>query len=426
MSGRRESQERILTRRGMLRGSSCGALVSLASLNPGLCRSTFADEPGEKTESLIESIQQEVIFPGRSTGVSWFHPRACLVPGAAEPEVLMTLQSISGSDVFGPVHWTHSTDQGKTWSAPQALTGLGRKSLGANSEVGVCDVVPEYHPQTKSVLAIGHNVYYASNVLARPQGKRWPVYTVRRPDLTWSEAQPIEWDNPKADEIFSCGCSQRLTRPNGDLVIPLTFGSRGIPHRSVTTALCDFDGKTIRIRKTGTVLENKVRRGLLEPSLSTFQGRDYLTIRAENGRGYVSTSEDGLKWHALKPWSWHETGEPLEMSTTQQHWLSHAEGLYLVYNRRTEENKDVIRWRAPLYIAKIDVPSLSLIRSTEKVVFPMLPGIGNDPKKVALMGNFHPVTVSPRESWVTVGENFPANQYRGNTLLARIHWKPSS
>ena len=45
-----------------------------------------------------------------------------------------------------------------------------------------------------------------------------------------------------------------------------------------------------------------------------------------------------------------------------------------------------------------------------------------DPENVALMGNFDVTNVSPTESWVTVGEWMPRSGYRGDVLLARIHW----
>jgi hypothetical protein len=46
----------------------------------------------------------------------------------------------------------------------------------------------------------------------------------------------------------------------------------------------------------------------------------------------------------------------------------------------------------------------------------------NDPDRVALMGNFHPINVSRDESWVTVGEWQPRNGNKGDLLLARIRW----
>jgi len=46
----------------------------------------------------------------------------------------------------------------------------------------------------------------------------------------------------------------------------------------------------------------------------------------------------------------------------------------------------------------------------------------NDADNVARMGNFHVTNVTPNESWVTVGECLPANRWRGDLLLGRIHW----
>ena len=38
----------------------------------------------------------------------------------------MTMQSITGSDVFGPVHWTRTDDGGRTWRDPLPIPALGR------------------------------------------------------------------------------------------------------------------------------------------------------------------------------------------------------------------------------------------------------------------------------------------------------------
>ena len=110
------------------------------------------------------------------------------------------------------------------------------------------------------------------------------------------------------------------------------------------------------------------------------------------------------------------------MSTTQQHWLTHSEALYLVYTRKDAQNAKVMRWRSPLWMAQVDPVTLRLKRSTERIVFPLVGDGVNDPNKVALMGNFHVTNVSPHESWVTVGEWQPRNQIHGDLLLARIRW----
>ena len=146
-----------------------------------------------------------------------------------------------------------------------------------------------------------------------------------------------------------------------------------------------------------------------------------MTIRAEDDRGYVTVSDDGLNWQLQRPWCW-DDGEPLTMSTTQQRWITHSHGLFLVYTRKAENNVNVMRWRAPLYIAQVDTKKLCLIRNSEQVVLPLIGDGINDAKHVARMGNFHTVNASPNESWVTVGETLPDDGWKGDTLLGRVFW----
>lgn len=370
---------------------------------------------------LIAEIQRQVIFNGRRTRTTWFHPRPCRLPAEPHPAVLMTLQTISGSDVFGHVHWTESRDLGKTFSSPQPIPGLGRRTIEPGYEEGVCDVVPEHHPPTNTVLAIGHNVYYRNGALAQPQGPRWPVYVVRDAKGNWSAPARLEWDDPRATQIYTCGCGQRWTLDDGHVLIPLSFAPRGKTNRSVTTVRAWFDGRRLEIREVGSVLDHRAGRGLLEPSLVRFGPRYYLTLRAEDQRGYVSTSDDGLHWDKPEPWCF-DDGQPLTMSTTQQHWVAHRDGLFLVYTRRDASNVNVFRWRAPLFIAQVDVASRRLRRDSEQVVLPLVgDGVG-EARRVARMGNFHTLNVTPEESWVTVGETLPADGWAGDTLLARVRW----
>jgi hypothetical protein len=93
-----------------------------------------------------------------------------------------------------------------------------------------------------------------------------------------------------------------------------------------------------------------------------------------------------------------------------------------VYTRKAADNVNVMRWRAPLYVARVDPQSLHLIRASERIVLPMRGDGVNDPEHVARMGNFATVNASASESWVTVGETLPAARWHGDTLLARIRW----
>ncbi|MBN2476587.1 MAG: exo-alpha-sialidase [Pirellulales bacterium] len=403
-------------RRGFLRRSvaAIGGAAAMPLAGP-------AERADDAVGGLVADIEREVVFHGRKTRTTWFHPRPCMVPASDGVEALMTLQTIGGSDYFGPVHYTISRDGARSWSEPQPIPGLGRRKLDAGYEVGVCDVVPEYHQPTQTVLAIGHNVYYRNGRLARPQRARWPVYVVRSADGTWSAPRRLKWDDLGGSAIYTCGCAQRVTLEGGDLLVPLSFAPQGRTHRSVATVRCAFDGQQLVVRKVGAELIGTAGRGLLEPSLAALDRRFYMTIRAEDNRGYVTVSDDALTWEPRRPWAW-EDGEPLTMSTTQQRWLVHSDSLLLVYTRKAEDNVNVFRWRSPLLMAEVDRRTLRLIRATERVVFPLVGDGVEDPDHVARMGNFHTVAATPAQSWVTVGETLPNDGWAGNTLLARVCW----
>ena len=56
------------------------------------------------------------------------------------------------------------------------------------------------------------------------------------------------------------------------------------------------------------------------------------------------------------------------------------------------------------------------------LVLPLVGDGVNSPDDVAYSGNFHPVNVTPDESWVTDGEMLPKRGYRGDLLLSRLRW----
>ena len=384
----------------------------------------MSPQPGK--DENIDSIERRILWENRDgKGETWFHPRACMVPHEAKtPEALMTLQWIRGSDYFGPVQYSQSFDLGKTWSDPAPVEPLGRVPVEEHDglQAGVCDVVPEYHPPTKSVLALGHVVFYrGARFSSNDQLARYPVYAVRREDGTWSDRKRLVWDDPRGSFIYTNNCGQRHVLPNGDILMAFSFGAQS-EHREVAGVRCKFDGEDLAIAEVGEPLSLKAGRGLLEPSITSFEDRIFLTIRAEDGHGYVAVSDDGLAYSPIEPWRF-DDGEALKMSTTQQHWLSHPRGLYLIYTRQDAINTNVIRWRSPLWIARVDPDKRCLIRETEQQLLPLIGDGVDDPDGVALMGNFHVTPVDDEQSWVTVGEWLPRRGARGNLLMAVIRWK---
>ena len=367
-----------LTRRDFLHSSLC----TLAAVSAAGTASVRAAE----SQSLIGSISKETLFRNRDgSGVTWFHPRGCMVPGAnGGATFLMNLQEIGGSDYFGPVHWCESNDRGKTWTKPAPIPALDRDPVKGHPglQAGVCDVTPQYHPQTGTVLALGHVVFYRGPRFAKgDQLARYPVYAVRDKAGQWSERKILKWDDSRGSEIYTNNCGQRFVMPNGDIMMSFTFGANKQP-RMVAGVRCAFDGSDLTIREVGPPLENKVGRGLLEPSITRFGNRFFMTIRAED--------------------------------------------LFLVYTRKDQTNANVIRWRSPLWVAQVDPEKLCLIRETEQIVLPLVGDGVNDPSQVALMGNFAVTNVSPEESCITVGEWMPRNKAKGDVLLGRIKWnKPN-
>jgi hypothetical protein len=379
----------------------------------------------------IETITKVVLRSNREgTGTTWFHPRCCLVATGRGNMVLMNMQPIGGSDYFGSVHWssfdlsqTLSSESIVGWTEPEPIAALGREPVDGHPGLmaAVCDVVPQFHPPSGTVLAMGHVVFYrGSRFASGDQLARYPVYAVRRKDGTWSARKNLKWDDPRGRFIYSNNCGQRIVMPNGDIMMSFTFGPEA-HNRMVAGVRCTFDGATLSVAKVGTPLVKNVKRGLLEPSVTRYGNRFYMTIRAEDEHGYVAVSADGVNYRDMVPWRW-DDGSALRMSTTQQHWLNHSNGLFLVYTREDATNANVIRWRAPLWIARVDPVRRCLLRQTERVVLPIVgDGVG-DPDGVALMGNFAVTHASPYESWVTVGEWMPKRNAKGALLLARIRW----
>jgi hypothetical protein len=401
------------------------AIAGLGGMT-GIVRRTFGEEPKtshSSSPSLIAGITHETIFPGRQTGMTWFQPRACMIPAGNEAEssqAFMTMQKVFGSDFYGPVHETLSSDLGKTWREPKPIPSLGRLPWKDGIEEGTCDVVPEYHPQTRTVLAMGFSGYYTSKG-EFPDDKQPPrkaVYATRSEDGQWSERKIFEWDEIRNARVAGCGCSQRIMLKDGDVLVP---GSWTEKTRVFASVRCGYNGESLSIKQVSKPLRLDVKRGLLEPSLIEWSGRIFVTLRAEDNRGYVSASQDGMHWSEIQPWKW-EDGELLTMSTTQQHWLAHSDRLFLVYTRKDENNANVFRWRSPLYLAEVDPQTLCLMKGSERIVLPLIGDGLQKPNLAAGLGNFHITHANERESWVTVAEERPEQITHGDTLLGRIHW----
>jgi len=385
-------------------------------------------------DPLDYEVRLEAISEGYDRETEWFQPRIGVIPPSTAV-LTMTRARLWGSDIFTAVREFRSEDLGGTWQGPVVHDTLDRRVLPDGSEVCPCDLTPAWHAETGVLLMTGHTATYhggdRGGLIADNSHPRDIVYSVYDAAAqTWSPWRILE--PPDREHFFwtSAGCSQRVDLPGGDVLLPVSL----MPREAVgdnfwkgcfaTTVLrCGFDGDTLTYLEHGDEMSVPEPRGLYEPSLTQFGGRFYLTLRNDL-RGYV-TAGDGLHFEEPRPWLF-DDGEELGSYNTQQHWVTHSAGLFLTYTRRGAGNDEIIRHRAPLFIARVDPERLVVLRETERE---LVPNYG------AQLGNFGVVNASPDETWVVTSEgmhgdarepmNLELTESRGannRVWLARLIW----
>ena len=385
----------------------------------------LAEDPPDGDLSF--TVKLDVLKQELHPDFCWFHPRAAALPGQGRngrPAVIVTLQKhLKVSDYYSGLWMMRSDDLGQTWSGPNEIAELGWVREPSGVVVAVADVTPGWHAPTGKLLAIGCSVRYS------PQGRQ--LADTKRPSQTsyavfdpatgaWSGWRTLEMPSDEKFDFARCACAQWLVDSDGTLLLPVYYGKSASAPASVTVLRCEFDGRRLVYREHGTQLELDVVRGLCEPSLVHFQDRYLLTIR-NDVKGYVTSGGDGLHFQPIKEWTF-DDGSELGSYNTQQHWLAHPEGLYLVYTRRGAGNDHIFRHRAPLFIARVDPQRLCVLRDTERLLIP---------ERGAQMGNFGAARINERESWVTVAEYVKEIQPHargadGSTFAARVIWsKPN-
>ncbi len=379
--------------------------------------------PTNAFEPVRYDVRLETVCDGFDGEYCWFHPRAGAIPGPT-PTVVLTMQKwwLRQSDVFLPVQSMVSTDLGKTWShAVEHAATLGRHAPVDGIEEGICDFTPKWHAKSGTLLGTGHTVQYKDNklVAVRPRGAVWSVRDAKSGE--WTPWQTLALPDEAKFWNAGAGCTQRVDLEDGTVLLPIYFKAANTKAYSTTVLRCTFDGRKLTYAAHGSELNVDIDRGLYEPSLAKFGGKFFLTMRNDRA-AYVATSADGLTFGEPRKWTF-DDGADLGSYNTQAHWVTHSDGLFLTYTRRGANNDNVVRHRAPLFIAQVDPERLVVIRSTERELVP---------NKGAQLGNFAVVDVSEKETWVTTSEGmaprgsekFGAN---GRVYAARLLWeKPNT
>ena len=404
--------------KGITVGSRCGRWarpVVVAIVAPVIAAAAHGEEGALATVDY--DVQLDTVCSGFDKETCWVHPRAGTIPGET-PIVVMTTQKLllSGSDVFYALNEMRTDDLGATWTGPVEHETLGRRQEPEMVAV-ICDFTPKWHAKSGKLLGTGHVARYVGNHLAR-------VYP-RQTSYSWYDPEARTWapwrtvDMPDDPKFYSSGAgsTQRVDLPNGDILLPFYFKGKGEKIASSAVMRCRFDGETLEYVEHGTEMTVDEPRGLGEPSLASFKGRFYLTLR-NDVKGYVASGTGGLHFDSPRPWTF-DDGTELGSYNTQQHWVTHGDGLFLVYTRRDPKHDHVFRHRAPLRIAQVDPDGLCVVRATERVLVP---------ERGARLGNFAVTKVSEQETWVTVAEWMQpvgCEQYGSDNSVyaARIIWR---
>ncbi len=362
----------------------------------------------------------------------YVHPRAGIVPGAGKdgaPRVVMTMttHNVLACDEYKKLLSMETDDLGARWTeplvsdtmAPRLQAGGGYD--GQDVIVATSDFVPQWHAASGKLLGTGHTVTYPLEFgYPLNRASRFPTYSVYDPNAgEWMPWRKLRIPDEAMSQNCSAGSTSRVDGPDGTILLPVCMMRRGITGKSAATVLrCEFDGAALHYLDHGDVLELTDRtRGFQEPSLARYREEYFLTLRNDR-RGYVARSQDGLHFQEPMPWTF-DDGSELGNYETQQRWVVHSDGLFLVYTRRGARNDHVSRHRAPLFMGQVDTDHLCIIRETERVLVP---------ERGARLGNFGVTPISPEETWVTVAEWMqPVGCERygcdGSIWVARIRWE---
>jgi len=355
----------------------------------------------------------------------WTHPRVGVIPGGngrKQSLAVLTMNrlDLAGSDIFIEMAGMHSSDLGKSWEGPYTVENLNPAEQvleNIRRPVSVCDFWPAYHARSKKLLGTGHVAVYTPDWKIPPVRPRYTAYSVFDENkMEWLPPKKLELPDPVKFFSSGAGCVQRFDKEDGTILLPFYFSPPG-KNSQVTVATCSFDGNELKYLGHGNEMAvDDNTRGLHEPSITRFEGTYFLTLRNDQ-KGYVTRSKDGLHFDPIRPWTF-DDGSDLGNYNTQQHWVTHRKGLFLVYTRRGANNDHVFRHRAPLFMAQVDPDRLCVIRETERILVP---------ERGARLGNFGVTYVSPDETWVTVSEWMQPKGVEkygsdGTVYIARIHW----
>ena len=375
----------------------------------------------------------ELIAAARgSQKANWLQARTAVIPGE-KPVIVTTMseypQDLKGSHAYHDIHETRSYNMGRTWSEPEVIPTLRKREIEGGCEKVIGDFWPKWHDSTCTILGTGKSFFFKAGIFGSESG-RYDVESMQEVAYCVCDEKKGGWGPMKSVEMptvdnageplkeTNAGCTQRYDLPDGEILLPFRYVRRQSARYVSAVARCSYDGQTLSYIEHGSEFTIDSGRGLCEPSATKYGEEYFLTMRA-NHSGFVTKGTDGINFQPMKEWTF-DDGTPLGSYNTQQHWVAHSEGLFLVYTRRGVDNDHIFRHRAPLLISQVDEERLCVIRESEKILLP---------ENNATFGNGGVVHVNENETWITDAEGLQ-NERAGEdnkVLIGRIVWnKPNA
>ncbi len=303
---------------------------------------------------------------------------------------------VKGCDLFSGLMFSKSKDGGKSFAEFRSDPGFAPTMDQEGNYIYGCDATPMYHKKTGKFMVIGQTVRYSSTSMSPIPGERKTFYAVF--DSEKDQFNPIKFiEMPDKEKFFNAGngSGQSIQFANGELLVPIYYKQDiSAAQYSSCVMRCSFDGETMEFIECGNSLTKANEpRGVYEPSIIYFKDKYYMTLRGDN-HGYHAVSDDGINFSDLSLWRW-DNGEVLPNYNTQQHWMVCGAELFLVYTRKAGTNDHVFRHRAPLFVARVNIEDMSLIRESEFIAVP---------ERGARLGNFGVFSESENKAFIMAAE----------------------
>ncbi|MEI9806614.1 MAG: sialidase family protein [Bacteroidota bacterium] len=339
----------------------CCLLISSAKL-----AAQSIDEPIRlkgHASSLIAKTESFVIIPGDTHKDLWVHPEMVTIPGSS----------------IGVEFRVKPTDR------------YGKDQHGEFTYFSTGDLFKKLTPLGQRTAPYWDRVRFTSSKLAK------------------NDTFPV----PASFSLGHAWASPYLFSDSNTLIQAFTT-KEGI-RNSVQSIIIKKEGNLFKPVHISNAWSVEKGRGLYEPHMAEYKGKYYMSVRAEDGHGYLLVSDDkGYTWSKPVPWKW-DDGTDIPMNQTMTKLLSHSNGLVLVYTRITPDNGKTFRNRAPLFCADIDVNTLQLKKATEIAVVP---------DKGFCVGTFWVWPINQEESYIATAE-WPRDGRltNGDVWLVKVKWK---